>query len=182
MKSTRSESAQHNSPKETRDKLDQLDLNCIKVKLMCGREGPGWTREQADLVEVQYKRFLFLNATHAEPIVPTTDVDEFWHTHILDTYKYFEDCDCIFGYYLHHFPYFGMRGEDDARNLLAAFAQTKAIYQAEYGEAYGNASADCENCGNCGASCGVCSGSGSCGGQDVLMNRIRPTLPNALAG
>lgn len=182
MDATRRGLVQRKSPKDIRDRLDALDLGCIKVKLMCGKEGPGWSREKADRIEVQYRRFLFLTATRPEPIVPTTDVDEFWHAHILDTHKYFEDCERIFGGYLHHFPYFGMRGEDDARNLQAAFTQTKAIYRAEYGEAYGNASADCENCGNCTSSCGVCAGSGSCGGQDVIRNETRPTLSVVLAG
>jgi hypothetical protein len=44
-------------------------------------------------------------------------VDEIWHQHILDTHAYHRDCDAIFGSYLHHFPYFGMRGDADAQAL-----------------------------------------------------------------
>jgi hypothetical protein len=66
-------------------------------------------------------------------IVPCAIVDEIWHAHILDTLAYHEDCDAIFGEYLHHFPYFGMRGEDDAAALLDAYDDTLAKYQAAFG-------------------------------------------------
>lgn len=32
------------------------------------------------------------------------DVDEIWHTHILNTTRYIADCEEYFGYYLHHTP------------------------------------------------------------------------------
>ena len=32
------------------------------------------------------------------------DVDEFWHQHILDTRKYRDDCENIFGHYMDHTP------------------------------------------------------------------------------
>lgn len=116
--------------------IDKLDLDCIKIKLMDSKEGKGWTREQADRVERQYKRFLFMAATMDQPFVPTDDIDEFWHTHILDTQKYTEDCQNVFGYFLHHFPYFGMRGEEDAANLRSLFEASCHAYEIEYGESY----------------------------------------------
>lgn len=61
-------------------------------------------------------------------------VDEFWHQHILDTHAYHEDCEVIFGNYLHHFPYFGMRGEADAKALEDAYADTLERYRASFGE------------------------------------------------
>jgi hypothetical protein len=44
--------------------------------------------------------------------------------HILDTAAYREDCDEIFGRFLDHFPYFGMRDEQDAQALEHAYADT----------------------------------------------------------
>src|SRR5712691_4475396 len=116
--------------------IQALDLDPIKLKLMDREEGQGWSREYADGMELGYKRFLTLLVTHpAETIAPSKDVDKFWHGHILDTLKYADDCQNIFGNFLHHFPYFGMRGEEDAKNLAAAAANMKRLYQQEFGGA-----------------------------------------------
>lgn len=61
-------------------------------------------------------------------------VDDMWHSHILDTRAYHDDCDRILGRYLHHFPYFGMRGEDDAQALHDAYADTIERYRRAFGE------------------------------------------------
>ncbi len=114
--------------------IQALDLEPIKFKLMDKREGHGWTREQADRHELEYKRFLTLLAKYpGELIAPNTMADKFWHGHILDTMKYAQDCDQVFGYFLHHFPYFGMRGAEDAANLAAAAVNAKRLYEQEFG-------------------------------------------------
>lgn len=59
---------------------------------------------------------------------------KFWHYHILDTRAYHKDCDTVFGHYLHHFPYFGMRGEHDAIDLKNAFLAPKEKYRETFGE------------------------------------------------
>lgn len=115
--------------------IQELDLDPIKVKLMDAEEGEGWTLEKADEVEKWYKRFLLLNFKYPDKhVVPPKSVDTFWHQHILDTRKYHEDCEQVFGYFLHHFPYFGMRGEEDAADLERAFDETLALFYREYGE------------------------------------------------
>ena len=115
--------------------IDQLDLGPIKVKLMEKEEGEGWSVEQVNLVEKWYKRFLLLNLRYPSvSIVPNAIIDTFWHFHILDTYKYAEDCQKVFGKFFHHFPYFGMRGEADANDLKEAFIETKDMFFAEFGE------------------------------------------------
>src|ERR1041385_9026626 len=124
--------------------IQALDLDCIKLKLMDAEEGQGWTREHADRMELAYRRFLALMAKYPdETIAPTKDVDKFWHGHILDTMKYVGDCEKVFGYFLHHFPYFGMRGEEDAKNLAAAAANMKRLYQQEFGGAQDHNAAFC---------------------------------------
>lgn len=113
-----------------------LDLDPIKFKLMDKKEGHGWTREEADRHELEYRRFLALTAKFPDDVItPDTNVDRFWHGHILDTMKYAEDCQHVFGYFLHHFPYFGMRDEDDAANLADASANTRRLYAQEFGNA-----------------------------------------------
>jgi hypothetical protein len=115
--------------------IQALDLDPIKFKLMNREEGEGWSREYVDQMEIAYKRFLTLSVKYPEEtIAPSKDVDKFWHGHILDTMKYADDCQNVFGYFLHHFPYFGMRGEDDAANLAAAGERTNELYEREFGE------------------------------------------------
>jgi hypothetical protein len=69
-----------------------------------------------------------------ESIVPCREVDKFWHAHILDTAAYRVDCERVFGQFFDHFPYFGMRGEEDAHALADAYDQTLALYRQHFGE------------------------------------------------
>lgn len=137
-----------NSQNKTSDQMVEaifaLDLDPIKVKLMDKREGLGWSREEADRHELEYRRFLALVAKFPDEVVaPNTNVDKFWHAHILDTMKYAEDCEAIFGYFLHHFPYFGMRDAEDAANLERAAGNMQRLYQQEFGRQDAQATAYC---------------------------------------
>lgn len=111
-----------------------IDLEMVKTKLMEPEEGLGWTRAQCDANEVEYKRYLHLCKLHGKGMVPTKAMDQFWHYHILDTRAYHEDCQAVFGHYLHHFPYLGMRGEEDERQLEAGFNRTARLYKEAFGE------------------------------------------------
>jgi hypothetical protein len=112
-----------------------LDLEPIKLKLMDREEGQGWSREYAERMEIAYRRYLVLLAKRpGETFAPTRDIDKFWHGHILDTLKYAEDCERVFGYFLHHFPYFGMRGEADAQALADASETMARLYAEEFGD------------------------------------------------
>ncbi|TYQ17413.1 UNVERIFIED_ORG: uncharacterized protein DUF1399 [Zoogloea ramigera] len=120
-----------------------LDLEPIKVKLMHNKSGEGWTLERANAVELEYRRFLTLMKKFPdEQTSPLVDVDTFWHYHILDTMKYAADCQAVFGYFLHHFPYIGMRGEEDAATLERIGNRMKELYEEEFGIAYGSVAAN----------------------------------------
>lgn len=124
--------------------IQALDLAPIKFKLMDPQEGEGWSRETVDRLEAEYKRFLTLLVKYPEAVIaPTKEVDSFWHGHILDTMKYAEDCERVFGYFLHHFPYFGMRGQDDAAALAAAAETMQELTAREFGEAAPASAAFC---------------------------------------
>lgn len=117
--------------------IQGIDLTMIKRKLQDVEEGQGWTNEQCDSAEKDYVEFLALKRAYPEKeIVPTKTMDLFWHQHILDTAKYYEDCQTIFGYFLHHYPYFGMNGEQDEQNLINAFEETKELYKYHFGKNY----------------------------------------------
>lgn len=112
-----------------------INLEMIKMKVQHPEEGNNWTPEFADEMEVEYKRFLHLNKKYPKAgIVPTDDIDEMWHFHILDTRAYVKDSETVFGGYFHHFPYFGLRGEQDEQNLKNAFEETKELYFSEFSE------------------------------------------------
>lgn len=118
----------------TLEAIQGLDLGPIKFKLMYASDGPGWTREATDRAETLYRRFLVLVAENPDkPIVPSEEVDAFWHAHILDTMKYAEDSMSVFGHFLHHFPYFGLRGEADRAEMNRAFEDTVNLYQQRFG-------------------------------------------------
>lgn len=112
-----------------------LDLEMIKMKISLPDEGEGWTKVQCEDAEVEYKRFLHLNQKFLKTaIVPTDTIDIMWHYHILDTRAYCLDSDKVFGGYFHHFPYFGLRGNDDKQNLQNAFEKTQLMYEKEFNE------------------------------------------------
>jgi hypothetical protein len=117
------------------EKIRNLDLGPIRYKATLAESRLGWTDEEAGLVEEEYRRYLALKYLYPEKALPPhVYVDEFWHLHILDTEKYMEDCHEIFGEYIHHFPYFGARGEEDEQVFKAAYAQTVMLYKKHFGE------------------------------------------------
>jgi hypothetical protein len=119
------------------EKIAALDLDPIKVKLMHVESGEGWSLEKANAVEHEYRRFLYLMKTYpTEQAAPLMDVDIFWHYHILDTQKYAVDCESVFGYFLHHFPYIGLRGEDDLIAHERLGKRMAEIYEEAFGESY----------------------------------------------
>lgn len=130
-----------------------LNLEAIIVKAVEPGEGLGWSLAHACLVAEEYRRFLMLCQKYPdEAIVPSNVVDDFWHLHILDTQKYADDCARHLGFFLHHFPYFGMRGEEDAANLRRAWARTKILYAEAFGVAPpAELWPSCHRCPSCGA-------------------------------
>jgi hypothetical protein len=116
--------------------INALDLESVKVRAMDPKLGEGWTREYADGIEQGYRTYLTMLAKypdHAEDILLSKDVDEFWHTHILQTIKYTEDCETVFGKYLHHNPHVGELTSADVDRRDAMAEKTRRLYQREFG-------------------------------------------------
>lgn len=110
--------------------VEKLDFSRIKHKLMVSEDNEKMSFELSELAEREYKRFLTLvKANPKIEIVPTKLMDKFWHQHILDTVAYQKDCMQVFGYFLHHFPYFGIYGKNDQENLSHSFQKTKDLYR-----------------------------------------------------
>ncbi len=112
-----------------------LDLARLRLKMRDVAEGEGWPAEVCALAELEYRRFLTLKRLFfSAALVPNGLMDKFWHAHILDTHNYHSDCLRLFGEYLHHYPYFGKRGESDRVELARAFQETKDLYLGIFGE------------------------------------------------
>lgn len=149
--------------------MTKLDLEPIIFKAMDPEEGYGWGLEQAFQISEEYRKFLYLCITERDTgVVPSKQVNQFWHLHILDTQKYAEDCEKFVGYFLHHFPYFGMRGEQDAKNLIRCWEETKALYVRVFGQYPETVWSENVRCPNCGRRAG-----------NGIYNEDRPRLPVA---
>jgi hypothetical protein len=112
-------------------KVGTLDFSLLKRKLI---EEQGMTPELCDEAEGLYRRFLALNLRYPDrKICATGPIDRFWHAHILDTEAYERDCNALFGRFLHHFPYFGLRGPEDRADLEQTFAESVDLFIRHFG-------------------------------------------------
>src|ERR1022692_403185 len=116
-------------------RVDALDLEPIVYKLMHPEQGEtSLTLAQADQDVALYRCFLKLCVLHpGATTVPTRQLDHVWHTHMLDTAKYRADCDWLFGHFMDHFPYAGLRGDDDRRAWLDDFVRTCRLFEEHFG-------------------------------------------------
>lgn len=122
-------------PKEVvSGKVALLDLSPIAYKLMHPDDRDGWSQERVVAAIGMYRKFLIVNGMYpTRPHVPTPDIDAVWHVHMQDTAKYRVDCQYVFGAFLDHFPYLGLRGKDDAEALAASFAETRELFVSLFG-------------------------------------------------
>jgi len=116
----------------------------------------GWSESQIQYTIQLYKEWLVLQVLYeGVSFAPSELVDEFWHTHILDTRKYSHDCAIIKGEFIHHYPYFGLTEQENQQVLDAGFELTKKLYLHHFGHcALGME-------GEFASSCGCRSGNGS---------------------
>jgi hypothetical protein len=116
--------------------IEALDFTPIINKMISESYPlPRWTIADAQTCERLYKNFLILNRKYPdENLVPTKEIDEFWHNHILDTRKYTEDCLAIFGHYKHHEPGPALLDEKTQEQFTALFKRTQELYFKEFSE------------------------------------------------
>lgn len=114
-------------------KLTRLDLQPIAYTLTDSNEEK-WNIQQTKQAISHYRMFLLLVYLYPNSqLVPNQEIDRVWHFHILDTMKYAQDCEMLFGRFIHHFPYFGKRGKIDQGNLHKGFEQTQVLFQEHFG-------------------------------------------------
>lgn len=130
-------------------RVDGLDLEPIVYKLMHPDPGEAaLTLAAADQDIALYRCFLKLCVLYpGTTLVPTRRLDRVWHTHMLDTAKYRADCETAFGAFMDHFPYAGLRGEEDRRAWGEAFDSTRRLLREQFGADIGSqpAASACRN-------------------------------------
>ena len=117
-----------------------MDLSFVRTKLedraLVGREKncPPVLLSRLEAALEDYKKYLFLNLKYEGfPLVPSFEIDEVWHQHILFTEQYAVDCQAIFGGMRHHIPHFRRIERNVAEDLLI-LENTKAIWRKEFAQ------------------------------------------------
>ncbi|KAK42782.1 hypothetical protein BG58_38035 [Caballeronia jiangsuensis] len=106
-----------------------------------------WTSVRAHKAVQNYKRYMAVTkALGGTQLVPNGDIDEIWHMHILDTRAYMRDSEQLFGKYLHHYPYFGMLGEENERQWREVQGESEKLWQRLFGEALYSESLQAQKC------------------------------------
>jgi hypothetical protein len=115
--------------------LESIDFSYLK-SYMCSEQYtlPQWNEEDALFAITLYKRYLFLLIKYGKQttLVPTKEIDEVWHNHILHTKNYHQDCKHLFGRYMHHVP--SDLSQEDAEKLAKLFKKTRELYELEFTE------------------------------------------------
>ena len=119
-------------PPESRINEESLDL--IRCKMNDTPE-LGLDGEEVEIAVEEYRRFLVLKMENPSvKLAPTGLMDKAWHTHILDTKRYAEDCEAMFGRFLHHHPsYKGVESGDREDVRTRATEMMGALYSERFG-------------------------------------------------
>ncbi len=125
--------SQIRSLEQTEIYIYSIDFKKIIYKMV---KQQNWFEDDALETSKLYRNYLFLVKKYGEKVnlIPSSDIDEFWHNHILDTQNYVSDCNAIFGNYLHHYPYFGNDGISDKNDVKNAFHHTQKLHFKEFGK------------------------------------------------
>jgi hypothetical protein len=102
-------------------------------------EKHGWSYERAVTAKNEYVRFLTLLQMRPKfMLVPwldtegRDDLDQFWHQHILDTKKYANDCEVLFGKMIHHNPHVTHGSEEEKESV----DKTRRLYARTFRSGY----------------------------------------------
>jgi len=106
-----------------------------------------WNSDRAEAAVRNYQRYMAVTkALGGVQLVPNGDIDEIWHMHILDTRAYMKDCSELFGEYLHHFPYFGMLGDENRQQWLEVQSESETLWKKLFGEALYSTTLQAQKC------------------------------------
>jgi hypothetical protein len=87
----------------------------------------GWPPSYADAAIREYRRFCYLAMKADHMVVPSDEVDQVWHLHLLHSESYWDEfCAKVLGRPFHHAPSRGGGEETDAMRRL--YARTLGAY------------------------------------------------------
>jgi len=92
----------------------------------------GWTVLYAARVIEEYRRFTFLMIAAGHMAVPSDQVDQAWHQHLLYTMSWSDFCNNALGQWIHHEPTKGGAAETD--RFKGLYRQTLQSYRRFFGE------------------------------------------------
>ena len=115
-------------------RINEESLDLIRCKMNDTPE-LGLDGEEVEMSVEEYRRFLVLKMENpGVKLAPTGLMDKAWHTHILDTKRYAEDCETMFGRFLHHHPsYNGVESGEGADVLTRASEMMASLYSKRFG-------------------------------------------------
>jgi len=120
--------------KSIENRINEQSIDLIRWK-MNHESNSVLNKEEIKLAIEEYKRFLILKMDNpGVPLAPTDIMDKAWHIHILDTKRYAEDCEKMFGRFLHHRPsYEGYNPKINKQSLIESYESMKSLYSAKFG-------------------------------------------------
>ncbi len=100
-----------------------------------------WSRERTERAEFWYRAHLYMASKNGGRSLGgiSRDADVVWHMHILDSRKYREDTERIYGSYLDHLPSYRYA----ARQLSSMLKTARAEYIAAFGRVPPRIANDC---------------------------------------
>jgi len=92
----------------------------------------GWPSAYARAAIEEYRRFCYLAMTAGHTVVPSDEIDQVWHLHLLYSERYWNDfCGNVLGRPFHHVPALG--GAEDADRHRRLYAKTLSSYEKAFG-------------------------------------------------
>jgi hypothetical protein len=123
---------------EVKPGKDDIHFRIDLVEVAGRLKGPLSRRSQASLQKLleRYKNFWRLAKQHPDqPLVPSPEIDDMWHLHMLHPVAYYRDCMDYFGAILDHNPGFGQATEQK-REIKELFEKTALLYEDSFSEKY----------------------------------------------
>jgi hypothetical protein len=142
------------------DVIVALDLEGVRLRILTDDKkqaalrngGRLWSESRSLAAIREYRQFLSLMLwCPGISLIPSLDIDEVWHGHILSTKQYEDDCQQVFGGFRHHFPISKDSGEDVENRVTRDETMSKFVeyfggiplsYEEDYfgseGGCYGN--------------------------------------------
>lgn len=94
----------------------------------------GWTKEYANRVVDEYKKFVYMSMISGKSLTPSEEVDQAWHLHLIYSQSYWLDMcqDLLGGFQLHHGPTKG--GLVEKKRYNTQYEDTLEYYKKTFNE------------------------------------------------